>query len=392
MDFTVLDDLVAHRDNARAWVEANVEPGWAEEQHRTGTHTTLELHARLARDGVLAAGWPAEYGGSDVDPDFARAVYRAISDAGLKMHAWLTTYMIISTIAQLGTEEQKQEYVAGALRGEVLISLGYSEPESGSDVAAAKSTATRDGDEWVIDGQKMFTSSAEVCSHVIFLARTNAEVPKHKGLTMFMVPTSSPGVEIQPIHTLGNQRTNTTFYSDVRVPDTARIGDVDGGWTVIRAALVYERGAGLPTNHELTVGRDLGRWAQATRRDDGTRLLDDPLVAERIGRMVVETEVGRLLALRMAWKANRGEMPGVEGSMQKLFNSEINQRHHRDALDILGTEGLLAHEAGGAPGGGWFEFGFRSSVVETIYGGASEIQREIIAEGRLGLPRNRPKG
>jgi alkylation response protein AidB-like acyl-CoA dehydrogenase len=391
MDFTVSDDLAVHRDRARAWVETNVEPQWVSEQYWSGTHQTMELHARLARDGILGAGWPVEYGGSDVDPDLARAIYRELNKLGLAMDAWLTTFIVISTIRQVGTEQQKHEYIPGALRGEILFALGYSEADSGSDVASAKTTAMRDGDDWIIDGQKMFTSSAQVSTHVIVLTRTNPELPKHKGLTMFLVPTTSPGYERQPIYTLGGQLTNVTFYSEVRVPDSARLGAVDEGWGVLRFALVYERGPGLPRSAEETLATELAGWARTARRADGSVALDDPYVAERLGRMAVEEEVARLLSLRMHWKSARGELPGVEGSMHKLFSSEALQRHYRDTLDILGAEGVLAPGGPDAPNGGTFEAGFRAAVVRTIYGGSSEIMREIIAEGRLGLPRNRPK-
>jgi alkylation response protein AidB-like acyl-CoA dehydrogenase len=390
MDFALDDALAAHREEARAWFDANFDPVWADEQYRTGTHQTAELHRRLARDGILGAGWPVEYGGSDVDVDLFRAVNQAFKQAGVRMDAWMTSYMVLKTILRLGTEEQKQAYISGAMRGDVLIALGYTEPDSGSDVAAAKTTAVRDGDEWVIDGQKMFTSTAEACSHVIVLARTNPDVPKREGLTMFLVPTSSPGFEVQPIDTLGNQRTNTTFYTGVRVPDSARLGEVDGGWAVIRTALVFERGVGMPFT-PLTVADELAEWAGETTRPDGSLVLDDPSVAERIGRMATESEVARLLAGRLEWMAAKGEMPGVEGSMSKLYRSEADQRHHRDALDVMGADGLLAPGAKDAPLDGRLEHGFRASVVETIYGGASEIMREMIAESRLGLPRNRQR-
>jgi alkylation response protein AidB-like acyl-CoA dehydrogenase len=344
----------------------------------------------MAEEGLLGAGWPKEYGGTDVDPDFVRAVYREYVNADIRMDAWMTTVMVLHTILALGTEEQKQHFVGGAMRGEILISLGYSEPESGSDVAAAKTKATRDGDEWIIDGQKMFTSTAEKCSHVIVLARTDPDLPKHKGLTMFLVPTDVPGFEVQPIHTLGNQRTNTTYYSGVRIPDSLRLAGVNEGWSVIRTALVYERGVGMPYK-PIRVGEHLAEWAQSTTRPDGSRPFDEPQVAERLGRMATEAEVARLLAGRLDWMVARGMVPSVEGSMSKMFRSETDQRHYRDALDVLGAEGLLAPGAPGGPRHGTFEFGFRAAVVETIYGGASEIMREMIAEGRLKLPRNRGK-
>ncbi|MCX5088726.1 acyl-CoA dehydrogenase family protein [Streptomyces sp. NBC_00365] len=389
MDFREFDELAAHREAACAWVEAHVRPEWVEEQRRSGTHQTAELHALLARDGILAADWPPAYGGSEVDPGFARAVFDELGRMGLASDGWSTTSMVLRTIEHVGTEEQKRAYIPAALRGDTLIALGYSEPDSGSDVAAAKTTAVRDGDEWVIDGQKMFTSTAQLCSHVFVLARTDPNVPKHKGLSMFLVPTDSSGYDIQPIHTLGGQRTNATFYTGVRVPDSARLGGVDGGWGVMHVALVHERSASSPGSDGGSLVRDLAAWARHARRPDGTTVLDDPLAAERIGRMAVDEEVTRLLALRNRWRDQKGELPGVEGSMWKLFATEAAQRHSGDILDILGAEGVLAPEAAGAPAGGRFEEGFRAAVVGTIYGGTSEILREIIAERHLRLPRNR---
>ena len=404
MDFWESDDLAAHRDAARAWADANVQPGWAAEQERTGCHQTMELHTRLARDGILGAGWAAEYGGSDVDPDFARAVFDELARRGLHSDGWATTIMVIRTIEHVGTDEQKRAYIPAALRGELLIALGYSEPDSGSDVASARTMAVRvkrdseggtgrqagGGAGWLINGQKMFTSTAQLASHVFVLARTNPDAPKHNGLTLFLVPTSSAGYELQPIHTLGGQVTNATFYMDVRVPDSARIGGVDTGWSVMKVALVYERGVGGASSLELTLARDLAVWAREAKRPDGTTVLDDPLAAERIGRIAVDEAVFHALDVQMRWQLQAGKLPQVEGSMRKLFWSESAQRHYSDALDILGAAGVLAPGAANAPAGGKFEHDFRAAVVTTVYGGASEILREIIAERHLGLPRNRP--
>jgi 3-oxocholest-4-en-26-oyl-CoA dehydrogenase alpha subunit len=392
MDFVESDELAAHRDAARAWADANVRPEWAAEQEATGCHQTMELHALLARDGILGAGWPAEYSGSAVDPGFARAVLDEVARRGLQSDGWSTTVMVARTIEHVGTEEQKRWYLPAVLRGEALIVLGYSEPDSGSDVASAKTTAVRDGDEWVISGQKMFTSTAQLATHVFVLARTAADGPKHKGLTLFLVPTSSPGYALQPIHTLGGQVTNATFYADVRVPDSARLGGAGEGWNVMKVALVYERGFGSAASLEQTLARDLARWARSAVRPDGVAVLDDPLTLERIGRIAVDEEVTRVFSQRLDWLASKGELPQVEGSMRKLFWTESIQRHYSDALDILGAEGLLAPGAAGAPADGKFEHDFRAAVVTTVYGGASEILREIIAERRLGLPRGRPRG
>jgi alkylation response protein AidB-like acyl-CoA dehydrogenase len=197
MDFWESDDLAAHRDAARAWADRNVRPEWAEEQRRPGWHQTMALHARLAEDGILGAGWPAEYGGSGVDLDFARAVFDETARRGLQSDGWSTTVMVAHTILQVATEEQKRAYLPAILRGEMFIALGYSEPGSGSDVAAAKTTAVRvpgngagdwagteDGEAgagWVINGQKMFTSTAQLATHVFVLARTNPDAPSTRG-------------------------------------------------------------------------------------------------------------------------------------------------------------------------------------------------------------------
>jgi alkylation response protein AidB-like acyl-CoA dehydrogenase len=391
MDFTTVDNLAEHREAAQQWVDRNVRPGWAWEQYTSGTHHTPDLHHLLAQEGILGAGWPPEYGGSETDPGYARAVLDAVSDAGLYADGWATTNMVIRTIRLVGSEEQKEGIIADALRGDVLIALGYSEPDSGSDVAAAKTRAVRDVEEWVISGQKMFTSTAQSCSHVFVLARTNLDVPKHKGLTMFLVPTDAEGFELQPIYTLGGQRTNATFYADVRVPDSMRIGAVDEGWRVMRVALVYERGGGGRGSAGPTLAEQVAAWAMSTNRTDGSSYYDAPGNKERLARIAIDDEVARLLALRVSWMHQMGELPGVEGSMAKLFFSEADQRHYSELVDMLGPAGVLQPGVNGAPLDGELEHHFRSTVVGTIYGGASEIQREIIAEGRLGLPRNRPK-
>ena len=238
----------------------------------------------------------------------------------------------------------------------------------------------------------MFTSTAEACTHVFVLARTNPDVAKHKGLTLFLVPTDAACFDLRPIHTLGGQRTNATFYTDVRVDDAARVGEVDGGWGVMHVALVYERGAASRSSKELRLAGDLAAWATRTRRPDGTRVFDDPLVAERIARMAIDEEVARLISYSLRDQVARGVLPRVTSSMRKLFATTAAQRHYADAMDILGADGLLATGAPGSPDDGRFERGFRAEVVTTIHGGSSEVQREIIAEQLLGLPRTRPRG
>jgi alkylation response protein AidB-like acyl-CoA dehydrogenase len=390
MDFQQADAYAEYRQAARDWVAANVDPEWAGEQERTGTYHTAELHRRLAEAGFLGAAWPQEYGGTDVPPSLAIAVFQEIIALGIHLDGWTTTQMVLNTVLHVGTEGQKREMVAAGARGEMLIVLGYSEPGSGSDVAAARTRAVRDGGEWVISGSKMFTSTAHEATHVFLLARTNPDAAKHRGLTLFMVPLDSPGVDIQPIHTLGGQRTNATYYADVQVPDRYRIGDVDGGWGVMRVALVYERGLGIIPSGPTWAERGAS-WAQGKQRPDGSPLIDDPVLRERLARIAIDAEIARLMALRVGWMVQAGGMPAVEGPLSKLFSTEANQRNLSSLLDFIGEGAILqGDDAGEFPGA--VEDAFRKSVVTTIYGGTSEIMREIIAERQLGLPRGRPGG
>jgi alkylation response protein AidB-like acyl-CoA dehydrogenase len=388
MDFTETDSLADHRLAAREWIERNVEPGWVEEQERTGTYHTHELHRRMARDGLLGTHWSPEHGGTDVDPDFVRALYQELSNAGLHLDGWVTTIMVLATVDHVGTEYQRTTWLPAASRGEMLVVLGYTEPESGSDVSAAKTRAMRDGDEWVINGSKMFTSTAHEATHVFLLARTNPDVPKHRGLTLFMVPLDAPGVEIRPVHTLGGQRTNATFYTDVRVPDSHRIGEVDGGWAVMRVALVYERGVGTPPSGPTWADR-AAAWAADAASPDGSSAMDDFSVREKLVDIAIEAEMSRLLSHRVSWMVDTGQMPALEGPINKLVSTEATQRHLQTLMDIIGESAVLqGDEADPFPRA--LEGAFRKSVVSTIYGGSSEVMREIVAERRLGLPRARP--
>jgi alkylation response protein AidB-like acyl-CoA dehydrogenase len=232
----------------------------------------------------------------------------------------------------------------------------------------------------------MFTSTAHESSHVFLLARTSPDEPKHKGLTLFLVPMDADGVQCQPIYTLGGQRTNATYYGDVRVPDSARVGDIDGGWGVMRVALVYERGASTARSGP-TLAQQFATWSQQPGPGPGA-LYDSPGTRETLARIAIDDEVSRLLSMRVGWIVEQGGLPGVEGAMAKLFSTEAAQRHHSALLDLLGAEGVLT--GSGGPLSGLVEHEFRNSVVSTIYGGASEILREIVAERRLALPRSRP--
>ncbi len=386
MDFSLGDRCEELRAEVREFLADHLSQGTIDRVHETGTAHDWPFYRALGARGWIGAAWPKEFGGQDRDPFEMTALRDELRLAGAPTDGLGQSLIVARTIRHLGTEEQKREFLPPALAGEIIFALGYSEPDSGSDVAAAKTRAIRDGDEWVINGQKMFTTLAHEAAFVFLLTRTNPEVPKHKGLTMFLVPMDSPGVEIHPVHTMGGERTNATFYNDVRVPDGYRVGSVDAGWDVMTVALTFERG-GFGLSEADRVWEQAVAWATSTTRDDGSRIIDDPLVRDRLATMRINNEVAKLLAYRTSFVAARGGLPGVEGSMHKLWYSESMTADAGELLDMLGVEGVLRREGGHAPVDGWIEHLYRHAAVTTIYGGTSEVQRGIIAERGLGLPR-----
>jgi alkylation response protein AidB-like acyl-CoA dehydrogenase len=388
MEFRLGERSDAFREEVREFLREHFRPEMVERAHDSGTAHVWELYRALGAQGWIAASWPEEYGGQGRDPFEMTAMRDELRLAGVPTDGLGQSVIVGRTIRAVGSEEQKQTFLPPFLAGEIIFALGYTEPDSGSDVAAAKTRAVRDGDDWIIDGQKMFTTLAHEAAYVFLLARTNPDVPKHRGLTMFLVPLGASGVEIHPVHTMGGERTNATFYTGVRVPDAFRVGEVDGGWDVMTVALTFERG-GFGLSEADRVWQQTVDWASTTRRADGTRVIDDPLVRERLANMRIDNEVARLLALRCSYVAASGGLPGVEGSMHKLWYAEAMTADASELVDMLGAEGTLAHGEGDAPVDGWVEHLYRHAAVTTIYGGTSEVQRGIIAERGLGLPRSR---
>jgi alkylation response protein AidB-like acyl-CoA dehydrogenase len=388
MEFRLGERSDAFREEVREFLREHFRPDMVERAHDTGTAHVWDLYRALGAQGWIAASWPEEYGGQGRDPFEMTAMRDELRLAGVPTDGLGQSVIVGRTIRAVGSEEQKQTFLPPFLAGEIIFALGYTEPDSGSDVAAAKTRAVRDGDDWVIDGQKMFTTLAHEASYVFLLTRTNPDVPKHRGLTMFLVPLDAQGVEIHPVHTMGGERTNATFYTGVRVPDAFRVGEVDGGWDVMTVALTFERG-GFGLSEADRVWQQTVDWASRTRRPDGSRVIDDPLVRERLANMRIDNEVARLLALRCSYVAASGGLPGVEGSMHKLWYAEAMTADASELVDMLGAEGVLAHGEGDAPVDGWVEHLYRHAAVTTIYGGTSEVQRGIIAERGLGLPRSR---
>jgi alkylation response protein AidB-like acyl-CoA dehydrogenase len=385
-EFRLTEAEEGFRREVRAFLVEHVTDEVIERAHATGTIHDWGLHKAMAAQGWVSAAWPVDVGGQGRSPLEVNALSEEMYLSGAPVDGIGVAALVAHTLLLEGTDWQKRTVIPKILSGDKIACLGYSEPDAGSDVAACATKAERDGDQWIINGQKMFTTLAHEAGYVFLLTRTNTEVPKHKGLTMFVVPMDLPGIEITPVHTMGGERTNITFYSDLRVDDRYRVGEVDGGWAVMMTALVFERN-GSWYGELVRLLDHAAHWAASATGDDGRPRIADPLVRERLARAAIGNEVANLLGWRAAWLQSIGRLPSVEGSMAKLWVTEHYQRAASDLLDLLGAEGLRQHGESGAPAGGWIEQVYRHCQVTTIYGGTSEIQRNIIAQRGLGLPR-----
>jgi len=381
VDFTPNPETVAFREQVRAVLAEHIDAEVRARVAATGTNHDWGVHRALAERGWLAATLPEALGGQGRDPEQLAGFFRELELVDAPYDGTSLAMMLAYILGHVGSEFQKAEILPALLSGEAIPCLGYSEPESGSDVAAAQTRAVRDGDDWVISGQKMFTSLAEQARWAFMLTRTNTDVPKHRGLTFFLVPLDSPGVEVREVRTLSGKRTNITFYDDVRVPDRMRVGDVDGGWNVMVVALSFERGiAG-----GVADVRALYDAALVCARE--RELIDEPSVRERLARVAIDTEVCELLGERAAWVAVNG-VPQQEGAEIKLFATEAYWRASSSFVDMLGPEGLPSDHASHSPAA-IVEYSYRVAPIFTTAGGTSEIQKNLIAERTLGLPRAR---
>jgi len=378
-------DAEAVREVVRSFFDDHLTPEVREHMHFSWDGHHWGLQKDLADAGLLFPTWPPEYGGQGRGPWEVAVIGEEFERAGVTRHAIGTTLMIAETVRAFGSDELKAEVLPRIARGEAVCSLGYTEPQSGSDVANAQTRAVRDGDHWIINGQKMFTSGAHLAQYVFLLTRTDTTVAKHKGLTMFLVPLDMPGVEIQPIHTISDERTNATYYEDVHLPDRYRVGPVNGGWAVIRMALDLEHGGGTSAagGPHRALAEAAAAWALANGRWDDSR------VRERLGFVATRAEIARLLGWDSSWRAIEGLPSQGEGAMRKLFLAEAWIEDAADMMDLCAPDSILTKGTDGAIAHGEIELSYRHSTAMSIYGGSSEIMRSIIAQVVLGMPRSR---
>ena len=376
--FTVEQDEL--RSQARRFFADHVTPELRAELAERRDEHVPSFHRLLGEHGWVGLQWPARYGGRGLGHIeggiFAEEAFRAAAP----VLASSLASIIGSTLIRAGSEELKERFLPGTIRGELVYCLGYTEPESGSDLASLRTRAVKDGRNWVINGSKMFTSLAHVADYMFCAARTDSDLPKHKGITVFMVPMDQ--VKADPVYTLGGFRTNATFLDDVVVGEENIVGEVNGGWKVLAVALDYERSG---THRVGQAKRCLGLLADAVRADGDRR--GDPVVRATLGRLYAETRAAEALAYSVAWMQSQGMVPNKEASMGKVASTELVQDMTGVALEIIGESGQLGRGAFGAFADGELEEEFRNTIRFTVTGGTSEIQRNIIAQRGLALPR-----
>lgn len=380
MDFSHVELSTQDReflDETRAFITKHVTDEVLARQLEFGENFDEHVHLALGEAGYLASDWKAEADGG-FSPVRRRIFALEIARAHTPWYHWGTTSVVARLVQQFGAPELAGRVLPGVLSGEVRLCLGYTEPEGGSDVATCKTRAVReaDGSSWIINGSKMFTSNAQNARYVFLLTNTDPQGPKHKNLTMFLVPLDSPGIEIQPIRTLDGDRTNIVYYSDVRVDDLHRIGEVNGGWTVMRAALDSEHGIVNPEDHGLQyVAAMAGHGDIMAEVVDTVAALvadvDDESVKYRLGRAVARMEAAL-------------STPGMFG---RVAIAQTMRDMTPDLMDILGAASALPTGTHGAASDGAAEHLYRLSLPLGIYGGTLEVFRNMIAQHVLGLGR-----
>ncbi|MFQ5472697.1 MAG: acyl-CoA dehydrogenase family protein [Dehalococcoidia bacterium] len=396
MEFRFTAEEEAFRTEVREFLRAELPSDWGETMGVTGGlgeggedrwEFLRGFQKKLAKKGWLTLGWPKEHGGLAASHMMQVIYNEEMTYQRAPTQLGVGPDRVGPTIILYGTDEQKRNHLRGIVEAESLWCQGFSEPESGSDLASLRMRAVADGDDFIITGQKIWTSFAHKADMCVLLVRTDQDAPKHKGISYLLVDMRSDGIEIRPLVDMLNRHTfNEIFFDNVRVPRSSLIGELNRGWYVATATLDFERSginrvvAGMRTYDELV------SYAAETSRNGG-RIIDEPTVRNKLAELGIEFELGRLLAYRVASMQAKGQIPNAEASMSKLYGSEMQQRLAGAGLQILGLPGQLEPGSVHAPLAGALEQYYLLGAALTVAAGTSEIQRNIIASRGLDLPR-----
>ncbi len=392
MEFQDTAEEASFRQEVRSFIKGNLPSnirsyGFMEEESDSERDFLPKWRKALSSNGWIAPHWPKEYGGAGMTPVEQFIFNEEMAEARAPQVGGMGVTMIGPILILYGTDEQKKEHLPRITSGEVQWCQGYSEPGSGSDLASLQTRAVRDGDDYVLNGQKIWTSGAHRADWMFCLARTDPDAPKHRGISMLLFDMKTPGIQVQPLITMsGDHVFNQEYFDNVRVPVKNRVGEENRGWYVGAALLDFERSniaASIGMKHTVN---DLIDYVREAKGSNKPLRLTPGLRLELADRRV-EAEIARLISYRVISMQRRGQVPNYEASMNKLYRSEASQRVANTAVKVLGTHGQLYRGEPNAPVRGRFSHMYLSSVSSTIAAGTSEINRNVIATRGLGLPR-----
>jgi len=393
MDFRFAPEEQAFRQELRDWLGENVPPDWEGvflEEEEEDWQQGRAFVKRLAQKGWVAPSWPKEYGGMEASPALQLVYNEEMGYQRAPIGSIIQAVGIIGpAILFFGTEEQKKQHLPPITAGETVWCQGFSEPEAGSDLASLRTRAVRDGDDYVINGDKIWTSNAHRSDWCALLARTDPDAPKHKGIGFFLVHMKSPGITVQPIINMADMHSfNQVFFEDVRIPKSALLGQENQGWYITALTLDFERSALVAAAVSMAKRSldDLLQYCKQTKVD-GRSLLDNPPVRHKLAEMAIEIEVGKYMVYRVVSQQARKEPGSIEAAVCKLYNTEMNVRVTNTGIQILGLYGQLQKDSKWARLMGRFQKSYMYAIAMVVGGGSSEIQRNIIAMRGLGLPR-----
>jgi 3-oxocholest-4-en-26-oyl-CoA dehydrogenase alpha subunit len=389
MDIGYTPEQEAFRSELRAYYDAVLDEETARAVRADSVgETAKRVWKQMCADGWAGLHWPKEYGGQERDPIDHFIFFDESMRAGAPVPT-LTLNTVGPTIMQFGTEWQKEFFLPQILAGDIHFAIGYSEPEAGTDLASLQTRAVRDGDEYVINGQKMWTSLAGGSDYVWLAVRTDPEAKKHKGISVIIVPLDTPGITLQPLTLMASHDINATFFDDVRVPAKFLVGEENGGWGLITNQLNHERvtlcASGSPERNLA----DVQRWAQETKLPDGRRVIDQEWVQLNLARVHARLEFLRLANWKVAWSAAHERLQPADASTVKVFGTEFYIEAYRLLMEVLGPRAYVKE---GSPADilhGRLEAMIRGVVILTFGGGVNELQRDLIAMFGLGFPRSR---
>jgi alkylation response protein AidB-like acyl-CoA dehydrogenase len=382
------DEQEALRRELRAYYDELLTPEVVEQlEHGHGVGEDMRRVVRqMGKDGWLGIGWPKEWGGQGRSAIEQFIFFDESMRAGAPV-PMLTINTVGPTIMNFGSDEQKEFFLPKILAGEIHFCIGYTEPGAGTDLASLKTRAVRDGDEYVINGQKIFTSLAGDADYVWLATRTNPEVKKHKGISLFIVPMDTPGIKVVPMQLMSEHDINQTYYDDVRVPASNLVGGENNGWTLITNQLNHERVTLCSPGIIERALHEVRLWAQDTKLADGRRVIDQEWVQINLAKVHAKLEFLRLMNWKVAWTATMGRLDVADASSVKVFGTEFYLEAFRLMFEVVGEQGYLRSDSPDRVVGGRLERLYRSLLILTFGGGVNEVQRDLIAMFGLGLPR-----